>query len=71
MAAHPAAASYLGTIRKIGVEKTQRAWLAYRDAMELFGALKYPAAPSSGWKALVTSRRLKQLAELDNASAGR
>jgi uncharacterized protein YecT (DUF1311 family) len=71
MAASPAAASYLGTIRKTGVEKTQRAWLAYRDAMELFGALKYPAAPSSGWKALVTSRRLKQLAELDNAAAGR
>jgi uncharacterized protein YecT (DUF1311 family) len=71
MAARPAAASYLGTIRKTGVEKTQRAWLAYRDAMELFGALKYPAAPASGWKALVTSRRLKQLAELDNAAAGR
>jgi uncharacterized protein YecT (DUF1311 family) len=71
MAARPAAASYLGTIRKTGVEKTQRAWLAYRDAMELFGAMKYPAAPSSGWKALVTSRRLRQLAELDNAAAGR
>jgi uncharacterized protein YecT (DUF1311 family) len=71
MAASPAAASYLGTIRKTGVEKTQRAWLAYRDAMELFGTMKYPAAPSSGWKALVTSRRLKQLAELDDAAAGR
>jgi uncharacterized protein YecT (DUF1311 family) len=71
MAAIPAAASYLGTIRKTGVEKTQRAWLAYRDAMELFGALKYPGADSAGWKALVTSRRLKQLAELDDAAAGR
>jgi uncharacterized protein YecT (DUF1311 family) len=71
MQARPAAASYLGTIRKTGVEKTQSAWLAYRDAMELFGALKYPSAQSAGWKALVTSRRLKQLTELDNAAAGR
>lgn len=71
MTARPAAASYLGTIRKTGVEKTQRAWLAYRDAMELFGAIRYPAAPASGWKALVTSRRLRQLAELDDAAAGR
>lgn len=71
MGAQPAAASYLGTIRKTGVEKTQRAWLAYRDAMELFATMKYPAAPASGWKALVTSRRLRQLAELDDAAAGR
>ncbi|HEX9171836.1 MAG TPA: lysozyme inhibitor LprI family protein [Telluria sp.] len=71
MAGHPTSASYLGTIRKTGVEKTQRAWLAYRDAMELLGAMKYPSAPASGWKALVTSRRIRQLAELDDAAAGR
>jgi uncharacterized protein YecT (DUF1311 family) len=67
----PASTSYLGTIRKSGVEKTQRAWLAYRDAMELFGSIKYPSTPASGWRALLTSRRLKQLSELDDASAGR
>jgi uncharacterized protein YecT (DUF1311 family) len=65
------AASYLGTIRKSGVEKTQHAWLAYRDAMELFASTKYPSAPASGLRALLTSRRLTQLTELQNAAAGR
>jgi uncharacterized protein YecT (DUF1311 family) len=64
-------ASYLGTIRKSGVEKTQHAWLAYRDAMELFVSTKYPSAPASGMRALLTSRRLRQLTELQNAAAGR
>jgi uncharacterized protein YecT (DUF1311 family) len=67
----PASTSYLGTIRKVGVEKTQRAWLAYRDAMELFGSIRHPQVPGSGWRALLTARRLKQLTELDNAAAGR
>jgi len=67
----PASTSYLGTIRKAGVEKTQRAWLAYRDAMELFGSIRHPQVPGSGWRALLTARRLKQLTELDNAAAGR
>lgn len=71
MATRPASASYLGSIRKTGVEKTQRAWLAYRDAMELFGSIRYPQVPGSGWRALLTARRLKQLTELDNAAAGR
>jgi uncharacterized protein YecT (DUF1311 family) len=71
MATPVSGASYLGTIRKSGVEKTQHAWLAFRDALELFGSMKYPAAPASGLRALVTSRRLKQLAELENAAAGR
>jgi uncharacterized protein YecT (DUF1311 family) len=63
--------SYLGTIRKAGVEKTQHAWLAYRDAMELFASMKYPSLPPSGLRALLTSRRLRQLAELENAAVGR
>lgn len=71
MLMRPASASYLGTIRKTGVEKTQRAWLAYRDAMELFGSIRHPQVPGSGWRALLTARRLKQLSELDNAAAGR
>jgi uncharacterized protein YecT (DUF1311 family) len=71
MATPVSGASYLGTIRKSGVEKTQHAWLAFRDAIELFGSMKYPAAPASGLRALVTSRRLKQLAELENAAVGR
>ncbi|MFL6675644.1 MAG: lysozyme inhibitor LprI family protein [Massilia sp.] len=71
MAAPASDASYLGTIRKSGVEKTQHAWLAFRDAVELFGSMKYPAAPASGLRALLTSRRLKQLSELENAAEGR
>lgn len=71
MLTRPASHSYLGSIRKTGVEKTQRAWLAYRDAMELFGSIRYPQVPGSGWRAMLTARRLKQLTELDNAAAGR
>jgi uncharacterized protein YecT (DUF1311 family) len=71
MLTRPASTSYLGTIRKSGVEKSQRAWLAYRDAMELFGAIRHPQVPGSGWRALLTARRIKQLAELDNAAAGK
>jgi uncharacterized protein YecT (DUF1311 family) len=71
MEAQPGADSYLGTIRKSGVEKTQRAWLAYRDALELFGSIKYPDVPASGWRALLTSRRIRQLSELTAAAEGR
>ncbi|MEN3277541.1 MAG: hypothetical protein V7631_3331 [Massilia sp.] len=71
MLTRPTGTSYLGTIRKTGVEKTQRAWLAYRDAMELYGSIRHPQVPGSGWRTLLTARRLKQLAELDNAAAGR
>jgi uncharacterized protein YecT (DUF1311 family) len=71
MQAAPGPNSYLGTIRKAGVEKTQRAWLAYRDTMELFGSIKYPGVPASGWRALLTSRRLQQLSELNDAAIGK
>jgi uncharacterized protein YecT (DUF1311 family) len=67
----PGPDSYLGAIRKNGVEKTQRVWLAYRDAMELFGSIRHPKVPASGWRALLTSRRLRQLTELNNAQLGR
>jgi hypothetical protein len=39
--------------------------------MELFGSVKYPFVPATGLRALLTSRRLKQLAELENAALGR
>lgn len=64
-------ASYLGTIRKAAVERTQHAWLAYRDAMELFASVRYPSVPASAWRALLTGRRLRQVTELDNAAMGR
>lgn len=71
MQSAPGPDSYLGTIRKSGVEKTQRAWLAYRDAMELYCAIRHPSAPGAGLRALLTSRRLRQLTELADAAAGR
>jgi len=71
MLTRPASNSYLGSIRKTGVEKTQRAWLAYRDALELFGSIRHPHVPGAAWRAMLTARRIKQLAELDNAAAGR
>jgi uncharacterized protein YecT (DUF1311 family) len=71
MQAQPVPGSYLGTIKKSGIEKTQRAWLAYRDSMELFGSIKYPTIPASGLRALLTTRRLKQLSELNDAAMGR
>jgi uncharacterized protein YecT (DUF1311 family) len=66
----PGPNSYLGTIRKSGVEQTQRAWLAYRDAMELYGSIRYPSVPAAGWRALLTNRRLRQLKELADAASG-
>lgn len=64
-------ASYLGTIRKSAVERTQHAWLAYRDAMELFASVRYPSVPASAFRALMTGRRLRQITELDDALTGR
>lgn len=62
----------VGTIKKDGVKRTQRTWLAYRDAMVAFGAARYPKVGSLAWKALLTGRRVKQLSEFchwDRSSA--
>ena len=67
----PAPDAYLGGIRKSGVERTQRAFLAYRDAMEMLGSVRYPAVPGAAWRALLTHRRLRQLTGLADAAAGR
>lgn len=61
--------AFVGTIKKGDVKKTQRAWLAYRDAMVAFGATRYPGVPSAAWKALLTERRAKQLSEFAEAAA--
>jgi len=70
MLARPASQPTPASMHKDGVEKTQRAWLAYRDAMELFGAIRYPQVPGASWRALLTARRIRQLAALEN-TAGR
>lgn len=62
-------AALVGTIKKGDVKKTQRAWLAYRDAMVAFGGTRYPNVPSVAWKALLTERRANQLSECAEAAA--
>jgi hypothetical protein len=39
--------------------------------MELFVSMKYPSMSASALRTMLTSRRLRQLAELENAAAGR
>ena len=46
------------------IRKTQRAWLAYRDAWVAFAALRYPALPADALKALLTQWRVKLLSQL-------
>lgn len=62
--------SFVGAVEKGGVKKTQRTWLAYRDAMVAFGAARYPHVPSVAWKALLTERRVKQLSEFAEPAHG-
>jgi uncharacterized protein YecT (DUF1311 family) len=51
------------TVTKEGVQVTQRAWLAYRDAWVALGAARYPGVAPYAWKALLTQRRIEQLEE--------
>ncbi len=52
------------TISKEGIKHTQRAWLKYRDALVVFGSVKYPSVNPAAWKAFLTERRIEQLSEL-------
>jgi uncharacterized protein YecT (DUF1311 family) len=52
------------TVEKSGVRKTQRAWLAYRDAWLRFAADRYPAIAPASLKAALTQWRIKQLKRL-------
>lgn len=51
-------------IRFEGVQQTQRAWLAYRDAWVDFGRVKYPSVPASAWQAWATQQRTAMLRKL-------
>ncbi|SFU35185.1 lysozyme inhibitor LprI family protein [Pseudoduganella namucuonensis] len=55
-----------GTVTKDGVRATQLAWLAYRDAWVALGAARYPGVAAHAWKALLTQRRIEQLAEFES-----
>lgn len=54
-----------GTITKDGIRKTERAWLAYRDAWIAFAKLKYPQVPTESLVAWLTKKRVVMLQELN------
>ncbi len=47
-----------------GVKTAQLTWLKYRDAWVAFGRVRYPAVSAPSWEAMLTKRRIEQLAEL-------
>jgi hypothetical protein len=55
-----------GTVTKDGVRATQQAWQAYRDAWVALGAARYPNVAPHAWKAMLTQRRIEQLAEFES-----
>ncbi|HJV02609.1 MAG TPA: hypothetical protein VJ752_18895 [Burkholderiaceae bacterium] len=52
-----------GTVEPPGIERTQQAWLAYRNAWGQLVAVKCPSTDSRPWLAALTARRLAQLTE--------
>jgi hypothetical protein len=52
------------TVKMADIQRTQRAWLAYRDAWARFGKAKYPSIPAYAWKAYLTKKRTEMLKEL-------
>ncbi|USQ14941.1 DUF1311 domain-containing protein [Legionella lytica] len=54
------------SITSAGIQKTERAWINYRDAWVAFAQLKCPNANTTNWKTFLTNERAKQLADLAN-----
>lgn len=46
-----------GDIRPEGIQKAERAWIAYRDAWVAFARRHYPKTSSSSWRNLLTRNR--------------
>ena len=53
--------SVYGSVTKEGVRKTQRRWIAYRDAWVVFGSIKCPGVSESSWKTMITKERIHDL----------
>ncbi|MDR3501986.1 MAG: lysozyme inhibitor LprI family protein [Legionella sp.] len=53
------------SITGVGIQKTERTWINYRDAWIAFTQLKCTNADAS-WKTLLTNQRAKQLTDLAN-----
>lgn len=52
------------TVKMKDIQRTQQAWLAYRDDWVRFGSTKYPSVPAYAWKAYFTKKRIGMLKEL-------
>lgn len=52
-----------GTVTKDGIRKTQRAWIAYRDAWVVFSGGKYRGVTPESIKTRLTRKRTKMLTE--------
>lgn len=52
------------TVTMDNIRRTQRAWLALRDAWVRFAALRYPSVPAHAWVGHFTEQRLKELRDL-------
>ena len=53
-----------GSVTMVGIRKTERAWIRYRDAWVAFGQIRYPAMSAESWKTWLTLERTKMLREL-------
>ncbi len=61
-----------GTVTKEGIKKTQRAWIAYRDAWVVFAAGKYLSVTRESIMAWLTRKRTAMLMDfLDERGEGR
>ena len=56
--------SEYGSIGFDGIQRTQRSWLAYRDAWVAFGKVKYPKVTANAWRAYFTRKRIAMLEKL-------
>lgn len=53
-----------GTVDRLGIKKTQRLWLKYRDAWVAFGKHKYPQVSADSWKTWLDEKRVSMLQDL-------
>lgn len=58
----------MGTVTPDGLRKTQRLWLAVRDAWGAFGPLRYKGLTADDWKAWATRQRITELQDAFNES---
>lgn len=60
----PEQASDRGQVTRAGIRSAQRAWIRYRDAWAVFGAVRCPETAVWSWKTVITEERVSELEEL-------